>query len=82
MRRNRRERKFVLCVWNEGYPASLHLRKIYERIPDPKSESHSLFRVVDEDGEGYLYPKRFFLPIELSKEAEEAFDALSELQPA
>ena len=28
------ERKYVLCVVNKGYDASLELRKIYQVIPD------------------------------------------------
>jgi hypothetical protein len=30
-------------------------------------------RVVDESGEDYLYPERFFVPIQLPQAAEEAF---------
>jgi hypothetical protein len=30
-------------------------------------------RVVDESGEDYLYPDRFFVPIKLPQAAEEAF---------
>jgi hypothetical protein len=30
-------------------------------------------RVIDESGEDYLYPQRFFVPIDLPQAAEEAF---------
>jgi hypothetical protein len=65
--------RFVVCINNEGYPASLELRKIYRTLPDEKAEKHSLMRVVDESGEDYLYPERFFVPIDLPQAAEEAF---------
>jgi hypothetical protein len=65
--------QFVVCINNEGYPASLELRKIYRTLPDERAEKHSLMRVVDESGEDYLYPERFFVPIQLPRAAEEAF---------
>ena len=58
---------FALCVKNQGYPASLELRKVYRALPDPEGERHGLARVVDESGEDYLYPAEFFIPIELPK---------------
>jgi hypothetical protein len=27
-------KQFVVCINNEGYPASLEVRKIYEVVPD------------------------------------------------
>lgn len=65
--------QFVVCINNEGYPASLDLRKIYRVLPDERAEEHSLIRVVDESGEDYLYPAKFFVPIQLPQAAEDAF---------
>ena len=65
--------QFVVCINNEGYRASLELRKIYQALPDEKAAKHNLMRVVDESGEDYLYPERFFVPIQLPEAAEEAF---------
>ena len=67
------EPKFAVCINNEGYPASLELRKIYQVVPDEKAAKHNLVRVIDESGEDYLYPERFFVSIELPQAAEEAF---------
>ena len=50
----------VVCVDNEGYPASLEKRKIYLALRDPAAEKHGLIRVVDESGDDYLYPKHSF----------------------
>lgn len=65
--------QFAVCVDNEGYPASLELRKIYRILRDRKAAKHSLMRVVDESGEDYLYPDRFFIPIRLPQALKEAF---------
>jgi hypothetical protein len=60
-----RSKHFVVCIENEGYPTSLEKRKIYLALRDPTAEQHGLIRVVDESGEGYLYPKMFFRSIAL-----------------
>ena len=65
--------QFAVCVNNEGYPAALEIRKIYRIVTDEKAARHRLVRVVDESGEDYLYPERFFVAIELPQAAEEAF---------
>lgn len=38
-----------------------------------KRAKHSLIRVVDESGEDYLYPERFFVSIKLPQAVKEAF---------
>jgi hypothetical protein len=58
--------KFLLCVDNEGYEASLEIRKLYEKIPDKEAERHNQVRIIDESGKDYLYPSSFFAPIRLS----------------
>jgi hypothetical protein len=57
--------KFLLCVHNKGYEASLEPRKLYENLPDKEAERHNQLRIVDESGEDYLYPSEFFAPIRL-----------------
>jgi len=66
------KKRFVICVKNEDYEVDLDLRKVYQVIPDPKSEKLGMFRIVDESGEDYLYPQDFFLPIALPKTVERA----------
>ncbi len=65
--------QFVVCVKNEGYPASLELRKIYQVIPDARASEHRLIRVIDESGEDYLYPADYFVAIELPQAIEKVF---------
>jgi hypothetical protein len=59
------KQKFLLCVDNEGYEASLETRKLYETIPDKDAERHNQVRIIDESGEDYLYPSRFFASVRL-----------------
>ena len=58
--------KFLLCVDNEGYEASLEVRKLYERVPDKEADRHNQVRIIDESGEDYLYPSKFFASVKLS----------------
>jgi hypothetical protein len=67
------DQQFLLCVKNEGYPASLELRKVYRALPDPVAGSRGFVRVVDESGEDYLYPAEWFVAVELPLAAVNAF---------
>jgi len=40
--------RFVICVENKGYKASLEKRKVYISVPDAKALKHGHIRVVDE----------------------------------
>ena len=66
--------KFVVCLSNDGYGASLEPRKIYRTKPDAKADKLGMVRVIDESGEDYLYPKEQFglleLPIRIAKALE------------
>lgn len=73
MKQHNLETQFVVCVKNEGYPASLELRKIYRVIPDARAAKHRLIRVIDESGEDYLYQAAYFVPIELPQAVEKVF---------
>ncbi len=59
--------KYVICLSNEGYAASLEVRKLYELLPGPKAEAMHCIRIADEDGEGYIYPEKLFMPMEVSE---------------
>ena len=54
--------QFAICVKNDGYPASLELRKVYQVIPDEVARTRGFIRVVDESGEDYLYPQDPLFP--------------------
>ncbi len=57
--------RFVVCIDNRGFAASLEPRKIYRAVPDPTAENHGLMRVIDESGEDYLFPEKCFMALEL-----------------
>ncbi len=59
------KRHFMICVDNRGYEASLEKRKLYEVLPDSAAEKHDQIRVIDESGEDYLYPEKYFAPVRL-----------------
>ena len=65
-------RQFAVCVQNEDQEESLELRKIYEVLEDLSAANHNMIRVIDEEGEDYLYPRDWFLPIQLPHNIEEA----------
>ena len=64
--------RFVLCVRNKDYAASLELRKVYRLLADERATKHGQVRVIDESGEDYLYPEEYFVPIKLPPVAEKA----------
>ena len=67
-----KQRHFAVCIRNDEYEESLELKKIYELLDDPRAGDHNLVRVIDEEGEDYLYPRDWFLPIELPERIEQA----------
>jgi hypothetical protein len=69
-------RRFVVCIRNDDYPASLELRKLYRTLDDKFAEQHDLIRVVDESGEDYLYPRDYFLGIDLPRSVEQALQKI------
>src|ERR1039458_7826228 len=66
----RSEPRFVVCVKNKGYAASLELRKLYQVVADVAAAKLGQIRVIDESGEDYLYPEEYFVPVQLPQAAE------------
>lgn len=69
---NPRVEFLVVCIDNEGYPASLEKRKIYASLPDAEADKHRLTRIIDESGDSYLYPKALFRLIDLPQAVKRA----------
>jgi len=68
----RKQPKFVVCIDNNGYLASLLVRKIYQTIEDHEAEREGMIRVIDESGEDYLYDSERFVDVELAQSAQKA----------
>jgi hypothetical protein len=70
--KKRAVRRFVVCLKNAGYEASLERNKLYVVIPDSRAEADGFLRVIDEDAEDYLYPAGWFVALEIPKIVERA----------
>ncbi|MFL6210747.1 MAG: hypothetical protein ACJ74W_17985 [Pyrinomonadaceae bacterium] len=66
---NRPTNSYVLCIDDGGYPESLEVRKVYAVLPDDRAAANNYIRVVDETGEDYLYPAKYFVPIQVPPKA-------------
>ena len=64
--------RYVVCIANGGYKASLEVRKIYRVLPDETGDKVGWVRVIDESEEDYLFPAKYFMPIELTEDLEQA----------
>jgi hypothetical protein len=60
-------RRYAVCIKNKGNEASLERNKLYVLLPDRQAEADGLVRVIDEDGEDYLYPADWFVAVEVPK---------------
>ena len=66
-----KKKKYVLCIHNHDCP-DLEAKKVYEVLPDLKGDECGQIRVIDESQEDYLYPKEYFVAIDLPQVAIEA----------
>jgi hypothetical protein len=55
--------QFAICV-NTDDPDLLTPRSVYEVLPDESAAKSRYVRVVDNEGEDYLYPKDYFIFVE------------------
>ena len=62
--------KFVVCINNSEYPASLELHKIYIVLTDEDAAQEGDIRIIDESGEDYLYPADWFIVINVPHKVE------------
>ena len=70
-KKNNHETKFAVCI-NSDDPDLLTPRRIYQVLPDESAAKSNYIRVVDNEGEDYLYPADYFLFIELPRKVEQA----------
>lgn len=60
--------KYAVCINNNGFEASLEVGKLYEIVPDEIAENDDMLRVIDEDGEDYLFEANIFYPLVVPNE--------------
>ncbi len=74
---------FVVCVENTSNPESLEIGKVYRALPDPDTQRDKWIRVIDEEGEDYLYPGDYFVKVEFAPAARKRFvEALERIDVA
>jgi hypothetical protein len=61
--------KFVVCIASDD-PDLVTPRRIYRVLPDENAAKSNYIRVIDNEGEDYLYPAKYFLSIELPRKIE------------
>jgi hypothetical protein len=61
--------KFAICIF-AGEDMLLTPRKIYQVLPDENAERSDFIRVIDDEGEDYLYPKKYFVFVAIPQEIE------------
>lgn len=64
--------RFVACIDNSDYAASLELHKIYRVVPDADAALDGDLRIIDESGEDYLYAANRFVAIDVPEALERA----------
>ena len=62
--------QFAICIQSDD-PDLLTPRMIYEIIPDKSAETSHYVRVIDNEGEDYLYPADFFLFMDFPREVKQ-----------
>ncbi len=75
MTHNQQNIVYAICLNNEGYEASLELRKLYQILPPEPNDPAGWLRVVDESGEDYLYSGERLVVLTLPREIEQAVEA-------
>jgi hypothetical protein len=68
--------QFVICIKSDD-PDLLTLRMIYQVLPDESAAKSHYIRVIDNEGEDYLYPEEYFLRVSFPDEIESTLLHLS-----
>ena len=58
--------QFAICI-NTDDPDLLTPRMIYEVLPDESAAKSNYIRVIDNEGEDYLYPADYFVMADLPR---------------
>ena len=66
--------KFAVCIQSDDADL-LTPRMIYQIVPDESAAKSDYVRVIDNEGEGYLYPAKYFMFLDLPDEIERALSA-------
>ena len=70
-KKNNQEPKFAVCISSDD-PDLLTPRRIYQVLPDESAAKSNYIRVIDNEGEDYLYPEDYFVFVELPRAVEKS----------
>jgi hypothetical protein len=63
--------QFAICIKSDD-PDLLTPRRIYQVLPDESADRSNYIRVIDNEGEDYLYPTKYFIFVDFPLAAERA----------
>ena len=63
--------KFAVCIQTDDADL-LTSRMIYQILPDENAAKSDYVRVVDNEGEDYLYPAEYFVIVDLPQAVEKS----------
>ena len=63
--------KFAVCIQSDDTDL-LTPRMIYQILPDESAAKSNYVRVIDNEGEDYLYPSEYFMFLDLPQEIQRA----------
>ena len=65
-----------MCIRNGEYEIDLIVGKIYRVVKPERNDRPSDIRILDESGEDYLYPRSWFVPLNLPLKAKKVLSTL------
>ena len=68
--------QFAICI-NTDDPDLLTPRMIYEVLPDESAAKSNYLRVIDNEGEDYLYPANYFISVNFPHAIEKTLLSIS-----
>jgi hypothetical protein len=63
--------RFAICI-NTDDPDLLTPRMVYQVLPDESAAKSDYIRVIDNEGEDYLYPANYFILVDFPQPAKRA----------
>ena len=63
--------QYAICITDTE--PDLEPRKVYRVLPDRIAKRDNFLRAIDESGDDYLYPHRYFVPLKLPQSAKIVF---------
>lgn len=73
--------QFAICIKTDD-PDLLIPRMIYQVLSDESAAKSNYIRVIDNEGEDYLYPAEYFILVDFPSEVEDALLQASLRLPA